>query len=112
MQPTSYNEGCYLLINFSTPDLAPFMTFVVSDINATVLEKSKPCLLRDVFKALNKLVALMLTTGISRNRVHVSPFSELRTHTRIMHNLLVLSFDSSVMRENGLFEMFDTTLPK
>ena len=70
MHPTSKTCGFCLFINFYTPDLAPFMTFVVSDINAMELVKSNPFLANDDYKASKRFEAVpMFTIGISRNRV-------------------------------------------
>ena len=87
------------------------ITLVVSDMKATALEKSRPCLESDVFKASKGFAALpMLTIGMSKNRVQTSPLSESRTLTKMMHDLSVLSFDSSIMIENGLLILVRTLL--
>ena len=41
----------------------------------------------------------ILTIGISRNRVRTSPHSVSRTFTNIMHDLPVLSLDSSINQD-------------
>ena len=56
------------LITFCIPDLAPFMTLVVSDVKAKHLLKSKPLLLKESLRASNRFRAVpMLTIGISKN---------------------------------------------
>ena len=54
-------------INFSTPDHAPFMTLVVSDMKAMQFEISNPLLVSDSLRASKRFRAVpMLTIGMSR----------------------------------------------
>ena len=96
-------------MSFCTPDLAPFITLVVLDMKATALEKSRPLLSNDDFGDVKRLVVVpTLTISISKNRVWISPTTESRVLTRIVHDLSVLSFDSSIVTENGLVMQLTT----
>ena len=59
LQPGFNSEGCKVTYaaHFCTPDLAPFMTFAVSDMNAMALEKSSPFFCCDSFNALKTFLA-------------------------------------------------------
>ena len=85
------------------PDLTPFITLVVSNIKDKHLLKSKPLLLSDSLRASKRFHAEpMLTIGMSRNLVRTSPTFQSKTWTRLMHDLSVLSFDSSIKFEKNV----------
>ena len=71
-----------------------------TDMNTTALEKSRPCLLSDSFKAVKSFGALpILITGMSRNQVQTFSHSESRSLIRMMQELSVWSLDSFIMME-------------
>ena len=102
MYSRHHKDGKFL-ISFWTPDLQPFITLAVSDMNDTALEKLKPFFSKDSFRARNIFTAVpILTTGISKKRVQTLPNSGSRSLTRMIHDLSTLSLDSSINMENGV----------
>ena len=76
------------LIRLWSPDLVPFITFVVSDRKDRHLLKSKPLLWSHSFRAARFEALLILTTGMSRMRVRMSPTSSSKVWTRMIQDFV------------------------
>ena len=90
--------------SFCTPDLAPFITLTVSDMKATALLKSKLLLCKDCLSASKNVLCSTNINNwhVQESSTHISHFIEILT--RIMHDLSVLSLDSSIRIENGFVD--------
>ena len=76
-----------------------------------VLSRLSPFFVTDSFKDWNKLVVVpVFTTGMSKNHVRTSPTCGSRNRVRAMHDLFVLSLDSSIRKEKGKLDIDSITL--